>query len=113
MESGEWEAKWRIFEDIEFSSGRKQALEEALKWWHVSSYYIFMTMQANAEENGFTMEDYEYYDGFLSYIDHLLDDYFVNEESNKRMLEHLLDGVGDMVFDVDEEEDYELDSDEE
>jgi hypothetical protein len=26
-------------------------------------YYIFMTMQANAEEQGFTIEDYDYYDG--------------------------------------------------
>jgi hypothetical protein len=66
MDNDEWENKWRVFEEIEFSSGRKKALEEALKSWHVCSYYIFMTMQTNAEEQGFTIEDYDYYDGFLS-----------------------------------------------
>ena len=38
----------------------------------------------------------------------MLDDYFENEENNKRMLEHLIDGVDDMVVDVDEEEDEDL-----
>lgn len=32
MDDNEWENKWRIFEEIEFSGGRKEALEEALKW---------------------------------------------------------------------------------
>lgn len=105
MDDNEWEEKWRVFEDMESSSGRKKALEEALKWWHVCSYYLFMTLQANAEERGFTIEDYDYYDGFLGYIDRVLDDYFENEENNKRMLEHLFDGVDDMVLDNDEEED--------
>jgi len=104
MDDKEWEEKWRVFEDIELSSGRKKALEEALKWWHVCSYYLFMTLQANAEEQGFTIEDYDYYDGFLGYIDRVLNDYFENEENNKRMLEHLFDGVDDMVFDDDEKE---------
>ncbi len=102
MDDQEWEKKWRVFEDIEFSEGREAALKEALNWWHVCSYYIFMTMEANAEEQGFTIEDYDYYDGFLSYIDRVLDDYFENERNNKRMLEHLFDGVDDMVLDEDE-----------
>ena len=113
MDDDEWETKWRVFEKIEFSRGRKQALEEALKWWHVVSYYLFMTMSANAEEQGFTIEDYDYYDGFLSYIDSSLDDYFENEENNKRMLEHLFDGVDDMVDEDGEEEYTEFDFDDE
>lgn len=104
MDDKEWEEKWRVFEDIEFSGGRKKALEEALKWWHVCSYYLFMTLQANAEEQGFAIEDYDYYDGFLGYIGGVLDDHFENEENNKRMLEHLFDGVGDMASDYDEKE---------
>ncbi|MBD3158234.1 MAG: hypothetical protein GF309_05535 [Candidatus Lokiarchaeota archaeon] len=107
MDDDEWESKWRLFEEVEFSSGRREALEEALKWWHVCSYYIFMTMQANAEEQGFLIEDYDYYDGFLSYIDRILDDYFENEANNKRMLEHLFDGVDDMAFN-DGEDDEEI-----
>ena len=108
MDSNDWEKRWRVFEKIEFSDGRKNAIEEALKWWHVSSYYLFMTLQLNAEEQGFTVEDYDYYDGFLSFIDGVLDDYFENEEDNKRMLEHIFDGVDDMVVDDDEEEDEDL-----
>ena len=99
MEGKEWEEKWRVFEELEDSSGRKAALEEALKWWHVSSYYIFMTMQVHAQEQGFTVEDYDYYDGFLSYVDTMLDDYFENKENHRRMLEHLFDGVDDFVED--------------
>jgi len=109
MDNKEWEEKWRVFEDIEFSTGRREAINEALKWWHVSSYYLFMTLQANAEKQGFTIEDYDYYDGFLGYIDSVLDDYFENEENNKRMIEHLFDGVDDMVDENEEEEDEELD----
>ena len=68
-------------------------------------------MQANAEEHGFTIEDYDYYDGFLSYINHMLDDYFENEANNKRMLEHLFDGVYDMVVEDDDEDEEKVEHD--
>jgi hypothetical protein len=40
-----------------------------------------------------------------------LDDYFESEENNKRMLEHLFDGVDELVFEDEDEDIDEFDID--
>jgi hypothetical protein len=78
-----------LFEDI----------DEALSSFRESALYIWNHMDRHAIEVGFDIVDYNYYDGFLSVIGRILDEYFEDIENYERMLEHLYDGVDDMVND--------------
>lgn len=87
---------------LEPSEGYFEHVDEALLWLRASGLYIWSHMVDHAAELGCVIEDYDYYDGFLSRIGVILDDYFEDIENYERMRENLYDGVDDMV--VDEED---------
>ena len=79
-------------------------IEEALQLLRKSCLYIWDHMNNHATELDCVIEDFVNHDGLLLYIRYLLDDYLLDIDDYEEMLEHLYDGVDDMVFDEDIDE---------
>ncbi|MFW9804249.1 MAG: hypothetical protein ACFFFC_16435 [Candidatus Thorarchaeota archaeon] len=90
---------------LEPSMGYFEHVNEAILWLRASGLYIWNHMADHAAELGFTIDDYDYYDGFLSRIGSILDDYFEDIENFEQLIDNLYDGVDDMVFDEEELDD--------
>ncbi len=70
-------------------------VKECMLWLRASTLYIWNHMESHATELDCVIEDYDYYDGFLSRIGTLLGGHLEDLDKYEQLIENIYDGVDD------------------